>query len=110
MQTLYGRRRQRRYEALRRMQRLTRFLTIGSLSLYLLLSLTGCGATQPVVRVQEVVLLPPDSLLEPTPIAPFVGSTNEDLLRFAVLAQESALLCNGDKAAVRAWVKTMQPP
>lgn len=59
-------------------------------------ALIGCAplCSVPVVSHDTVVVSPAKSLLEPVPLEPFGGHTNEDLLEYVLLLSGKLELCN----------------
>lgn len=55
--------------------------------------LSACAKT-PAVQYEVVTAAPPAVLLEPFPLLPFDGQTNEDLLLYTLSLQENVRLCN----------------
>ena len=79
---------------------------IGLVFVFLLL-FSGCaGAVREVVRVE--VLTPPTVLMMETPMPEIRGETNGDLMRWALELRAALRMANTDKAAARAWVKTVK--
>lgn len=56
-----------------------------------LLVLCACIKTYPVYETQIQSIKPPLLLLEPLPIPPFTGSSNEDLLLYTLMLEENLL-------------------
>lgn len=55
--------------------------------------LSACAKTS-AVQYEVVSAVPPAVLLEPFPLLPFDGQTNEDLLLYTLSLQENVRLCN----------------
>lgn len=55
--------------------------------------LSACAKTS-AVQYEVVTAAPPAILLEPFPLLPFDGQTNEDLLLYTLSLQENVRLCN----------------
>lgn len=58
--------------------------------------LIGCASPHsvPIVSHDTVVVSPAKALLEPVPLEPFGGQTNEDLLEYVLLLSGKLELCN----------------
>lgn len=58
--------------------------------------LIGCASpnSMPIVSHETVVVSPAKALLEPVPLEPFQGQTNEDLLEYVLLLSGKLELCN----------------
>ncbi|WP_425468869.1 Rz1-like lysis system protein LysC [Pseudoalteromonas rhizosphaerae] len=69
--------------------------------------LNGCYLTPPEPKVititKPVPILPPLYLLNDIALSHPPINTNRELLKFAVKAHNQKVLCNLDKAALRAW-------
>lgn len=83
---------------------LTRSGAIGSLSLCLLW-LAGCSQAAPQVVVQTEILRlsPPPALMEICPKPVWDGTTNGDLLMYALELQNALDGCNAKLEAQRKW-------
>lgn len=69
--------------------------------LFGLLALCACTKPCPVYETQIQTVKPPLPLLEPLPIPPFTGSTNEDLLLYTLMLEENLSLCNARLSAIK---------
>ena len=80
------------------------WLLTGLTSLFLLLSLSGCGSSPS----KPEVFFPPAQLTEQVPVTEFEGSTNKALLLYIRELQAGWVACNDDKAAIRTWEKSLR--
>lgn len=64
-------------------------------------ALSACGTSYPVYETQIQYIKPPLPLLEPLPLQPFTGSTNEDLLLYTLSLEENLSLCNAHLHAIK---------
>lgn len=67
----------------------------------LLLALSACAKSYPVCETEIQYIKPPLPLLEPLPIPPFTGSSNEDLLLYTLTLEENLTLCNARLSAIK---------
>lgn len=75
------------------------------IALFTLFVLFACGKSYPVYETETVRIKPPLSLLEPVPVSPFTGSTNEDLLLYTLTLEENLNLCNTRLSVVKKSVE-----
>lgn len=79
-------------------------LKSGLASVCLVLLLSGCATTPPVVTETKIErVYPPAALTGPCPPPELRGNTNADLLDWALELQAELEACNADKAALRQW-------
>ena len=71
----------------------------------LMLLLTACASTEPVVKTETKVRTMPSEYLRDCPVPELSGERNEDLLEWALSLRVSLKSCNADKAAARKWSK-----
>lgn len=64
-------------------------------------SLNACVKPYPVYETNIHEIKAPQFLLEPLPIPPFIGETNEDLLLYTLSLEENLSLCNARLHAIK---------
>lgn len=58
------------------------------------------------VHVPQIVrVMPPDALMQATPVPAWNGTTNGDLLGHTLDLRQAVDACNADKAGLREWAK-----
>lgn len=67
----------------------------------LLLALSACAKSYPVCETEIQYIKPPLPLLEPLPVPPFIGTTNEDLLLYTFTLEENLSMCNARLSAIK---------
>jgi len=70
--------------------------------LFLMLFFAGCAKVSPMPP-QEIVILPPEPLIQGVPGPALPGETNEDLLLWALRLQLWGKECQQDKSSLREW-------
>lgn len=70
-----------------------------------LVVLCACGKSYPVYETQIQSIKPPLPLLEPLPLPPFTGTTNEDLLLYTLMLEENLSLYNARLSAIKKSVE-----
>lgn len=64
-------------------------------------ALSACSKPYPVYETETVKIKPSPLFLEPFPLPPFTGTTNEDLLLYTLSLEQNMKLCNARLEAIK---------